>query len=163
MDVDAELHFADETHAIGSVGNVFVNVVHRPATLEMLRETRRQVQRHFRRWNGVSVAVSVLEPGAAQSVPREVREASAALAAEFKSLAAATVIEGTGFRAAATRTAIASMFLIARAPFPHKVFGDLSEGAGWVIATGARTAPIAATSEDVVRAVDVTRRALRNP
>ncbi|HEX6836806.1 MAG TPA: hypothetical protein VF334_09555 [Polyangia bacterium] len=161
--MDAELHFADETHAIGSVGPVFINVVRKPATLEMLKETRRQVQRHFRRCNNVSLALSVLEPGAAQAVPREVRDEGAALTAEFKSLAAATVIEGTGFRAAATRTAIAGMYFISKPPYPHKVFSDLSEGAGWVIATGSRTTPIGATSEEIVRAVELVRRALRNP
>ncbi len=159
--MDAELHFADDQHAIGSVGNVFVNVVRKPATLEMLRETRRQVQRHFRRCNNVTVALSVLEPGAAQAVPREVRDESAALVAEFKSLAAATVIEGTGFRAAATRTAIASMFLLARAPYPQKVFADITEGAGWILTTASKTAPSPVSVEDVARAVDVVRRALR--
>lgn len=135
----------------------------KPATLEMLRETRRQVQRHFRRCNNVSVALSVLEPGAAQSVPREVREEGAALTAEFKSLASATVIEGTGFRAAATRTAITTMYFLAKPPFPHKVFGDLSAGASWVLEIGSQSAPLGATVEDVMRAVGVVRRALRNP
>ena len=161
--MDAELQFADETHAIGSVGSVFVNVVRKPATLEMLRETRRQVQRHFRRCNNVSVALSVLEPGAAQSVPREVREEAAALSAGFKSLAAATVIEGTGFRAAATRTAIMTMYFLSKPPYPHKVFGDLSEGASWMLETGSRSAPLGATVDEVVRAVELVRRALRNP
>ena len=158
--MDAELHFADATHAIGSVGNVFINVIRKPATVQMIRETRRQVQRHFRRWNQQCVALSVLEPTAAQAVPREVRDESAALTAEFKSLAAATVIEGSGFRAAATRTAIAGMFLLARPGYPHKVFASLSEGAGWVIETGSRAAPIAATSDDILRAVEAARRAL---
>ena len=160
--MDAELHYADERHAIGSVGIVFVNVIRHPATVEMIRETRRHVQRHFRRWEGRSVAMSVLEPSAAQAVPKEVRQESAALAGEFKSLAAATVVEGTGFRAAAVRTALASMFLIARPSFPHKVFGDLSEGAGWVVATGSRAAPVGASSEDILRAVEVIRRALKS-
>ena len=159
--MDAELHFADETHAIGSVGHVFINVVRKPATVEMIRETRRQVQRHFRRCNNVSVAVTVLEPGAAQSVPPDVRDEGAALTAEFKSLAAATVIEGSGFRAAATRTAIAGMYFIAKPPFPHKVFGDLSTGAGWVIAMGASAAPNGVTVGDIVRAVEIVRGALR--
>jgi hypothetical protein len=159
--VDAELQYADERHAIASVGNVFVNVIRHPATIEMIRETRRHVLRHFRRWNHQSAAVSVLEPTAAQSVPKEVRQESAALAGEFKSLAAATVVEGTGFRAAAVRTALASMFLLARPAFPHKVFGDLLESADWLIATGSRTAPISASSADIVRAVAETRRALK--
>src|SRR5262249_32667704 len=151
---DAELHYADEGHAIGSVANVFINVIRKPATIEMIRETRRQVQRHFRRWNNVCLAMTVLEPGAAQTVPREVREESAALTADFKSLAAATVIEGSGFRAAATRTAVTTIFLFSRPPYPYKVFGDLVEGATWVLATAGRAASIAATRDDVVRAVE---------
>jgi len=126
----------------------------------MIRETRRHVLRHFRRWNNESAAVTVLEPTAAQSVPKEVRHESASLAGEFKSLAAATVVEGTGFRAAAVRTALASMFLIARPSFPHKVFGDLMESAEWLIATAERAATMHASSDDIVRAVAETRRAL---
>ena len=160
--MDAELHYADDIHAVASVGNVIINVVRKPATVAMIRETRRQVQRHFRRWNNQCVAVSVLEPGAAQSVPREVRDESAALMTEFPSLAAATVIEGSGFRAAATRTAVAGMFLISRPPYPHKVFGNLSDGAGWVIETGSKTAPLTVTRDDIVRAVEVARRALKS-
>lgn len=159
--VEPELHYADERHAIGNVGIVFVNVIRHPSTVEMIRETRRHVQRHFRRWNGRSVAVSVLEPTAAQAVPKQVRDESAALAGEFKSLAAAIVIEGSGFRAAAVRTAIASMFLLARPPFPHKVFGNLSDGAGWVLTTGGRLEPVGASSEDIVRAVALVRGALK--
>jgi len=90
-----------------------------------------------------------------------VRDEGAALTAEFKSLAAATVIEGSGFRAAATRTAIAGMYFIAKPPFPHKVFGDLSTGAGWVIAMGASAAPNGVTVGDIVRAVEIVRGALR--
>ena len=159
--MDAELHFADEGHAIGSVANVFVNVIRKPATLEMIRETRRQVQRHFRRWNNLCLAVSVLEPGAAQSVPREVRDESAALTADFKSLAAATVIEGSGFRAAATRTAVTTLFLFSRPSYPHKVFSALGDGASWVIETAGKAASIAATPDDVVRAVEAARGAIK--
>jgi hypothetical protein len=158
--VEPELHFADATCAISTVGNSFVNVLRRPATLEMIEEIRRQVQRHFRRCNGVTLALSVLEPGAAQSVPRDVREKSAKLTTDFPSLAAATVIEGSGFRAAATRTAVTTMFLFARPPYPYKVFGDLAEGASWVIETGKRGAPLSVTADDLVRAVAEARRAI---
>jgi hypothetical protein len=159
--VEAELHYADQLHAVVSVGNVFINLVRKPATVGMIRETRRQVQRHFRRWNNQCVAVSVLEPSAAQSVPREVRDESAALTAEFQSLAAATVIEGSGFRAAATRTAVSGMFLISRPSYPHKVFGNLADGASWVIEKVSRTAPLAVTSDDILRAIEVARAAVK--
>jgi hypothetical protein len=160
--VEAELHYADDLHAVASVGNVFINVVRKPATVGMIRETRRQVQRHFRRWNNQCVAVSVLEPTAAQAVPREVRDESAALTAEFHSLAAATVIEGSGFRAAATRTAVSGMFLISRPAYPHKVFASLIESARWVIETVKRTAPLEVTSDDILRAIEVARRAVKS-
>ncbi len=158
--MESEVHYADAMHAIGSVGNVFINVIRQPITLVGVRETRLHVQRHFRRWSDCCVALTVIEPAAAQSVPREVRDASAALTTEFKSLAAATVIEGSGFRAAATRTAVAGMFLLARAPFPHKVFGSLRDGADWVIATGSRGGRIEATADALLGAVERTRGAM---
>ena len=160
--MEAELLYADDLHAVASVGNVFINVVRKPATVGMIRETRRQVQRHFRRWNNQCVAVSVLEPTAAQAVPKEVRDESAALTAEFQSLAAATVIEGSGFRAAATRTAVSGMFLISRPSYPHKVFASLSEGARWVIETCKRATPLDVTADDILRAIEVARQALKS-
>jgi hypothetical protein len=158
--VDAELHYADREHAIGSIGNVFINIIRQPSTVPMVQEIRRQVERHFRRWNNQCVSIAVLEPTAAQSVPREVRDATAALTQAFPSLAAATVIEGTGFRAAATRTAVAGLFLLSRPPFPHRVFGTLDEGTSWILATGSRSAPIGPSAEAVLAAIAATRSAI---
>ncbi len=158
--MEAELHFADQAFAVSTVGHGFVNVLRKPATMAMLEEVRRQVQRHFRRYDGVTLALSVLEPSAAQSVPRDVRELSAKLTTDFPSLAAATVIEGSGFRAAATRTAVTTMFLFSRPPYPYKVFGDLAEGAAWVIATGKRGATLGVSADDLMRAVDQARAAI---
>src|SRR6185312_14460461 len=120
----------------------------------MINEIRRHVARHHRRCNGVVIAMSVLEPGATQSMPREVRDNSTRLTTEYSSLAAATVIKGSGFRAATTRTAVTTMFLFARPPYPYKVFGNLSEGASWVVATGQKSQPLSVTAEDIVRAVE---------
>lgn len=159
--MDAELHYTDHAFAVCTVGSSFVNVLRKPATMEMIDEIRRQVQRHHRRCNGIVVAMSVLEPSAAQSVPRDVRENSARLTTEYHSLAAATVIEGSGFRAAATRTAVTTMFLFARPPYPYKVFGDLAEGASWVVATGQKSQPLSVTAEDIVRAVETARAAIK--
>ena len=159
--MEAELHFADQAFAVSSVGNGFVNVLRKPATIEMIEEIRRQVQRHYRRTGGVTVALSVLEPGAAQSVPRDVRENGAKLTTDFPSLAAATVIEGSGFRAAATRSAVTTMFLFARPPYPYKVFGSLDEGAAWVVATGQKgNAALTVSAADLLRAVERARRAI---
>jgi hypothetical protein len=156
--VDAELHYADDTHAIGSLGIVFINIVRKPANLAMLRETRRQVQRHFRRWNNRSAALSVIEPSAAQALTKEVRDESAALTGDFPSRAAATVIEGSGFRAAATRTAMVGLFLLSRPKYPHKVCGSVADGAKWLVAT---VADLGVTPEALVRAVEITRRAFK--
>lgn len=156
--IETELHFADDVHAIGSIGIVFINIVRKPATLPMLKETRRQVQRHFRGWNQRAVALSVLEPSAAQALPKEVRDETAALTSDFPSLAAATVIEGTGFRAAATRTAMAGLFLLSRPKYPVKVCGTISDGAHWLLQTRPE---IGVTVEAMVRAVELTRGSLK--
>ena len=147
--MDAELHYTDHAFAVCTVGSSFVNVLRKPATMEMIDEIRRQVQRHHRRCNGIVVAMSVLEPSAAQSVPRDVRENSARLTTEYHSLAAAT------------RTAVTTMFLFARPPYPYKVFGDLAEGASWVVATGQKSQPLSVTAEDIVRAVETARAAIK--
>jgi hypothetical protein len=46
----------------------------------------------------------------------------------------AYVVEGQGLGAAAIRTALALLSLVARYPFPLKVFGSLPEAAPWMLA-----------------------------
>lgn len=47
----------------------------------------------------------------------------------------AVVFEGTGFRAAAVRSAVVGLTVLARQKFAHKVFSNLSDAATWLHAT----------------------------
>jgi hypothetical protein len=49
--------------------------------------------------------------------------------------ASAVVFEGTGFRAAAVRSVVVGLTMLARQKFPHKVFGNLPDAASWMHAT----------------------------
>lgn len=44
----------------------------------------------------------------------------------------ALVYEGSGFRAAAVRSVVTGLSMIASQAFPHKVFASTSEGAAWM-------------------------------
>jgi hypothetical protein len=66
-------------------------------------------------------------------------------------IAAVTVIEGSGFRAAAVRGAVTGMTLLLRASYPAKTFATVRD-AGEFLAT---IAPLGA--EDITRAVEQLR------
>lgn len=54
------------------------------------------------------------------------------------------VIEGTGFRAAAARTAASTFRLLARASFPLKIASNVPEMAPWIVTRLSIGAPVAA-------------------
>ena len=85
----------------------------------------------------------VVESGA-EPPDQAVRDASADMIASFgKDLAAcACVIEGTGFRAAITRTVLASMQFVARSATPTRFFERVPIAAAWltdVVAPGSES------------------------
>lgn len=47
--------------------------------------------------------------------------------------ASCLVHEGTGFRTAAIRTLVTGLTLLAKQPFPHKVFATVEDAASWIV------------------------------
>jgi hypothetical protein len=78
--------------------------------------------------------LTVVEPNAPPP-PSDVRDALAAVLAEFGKLIkfSAVAFEGTGFRAAMVRGVVTGLTLLARMPYPHKVFAGVPEAARWLI------------------------------
>jgi len=68
------------------------------------------------------------------------RNAIAELLRSFgeKIAASALIFEGEGFRAAAVRSVVAGLNLLARQPYPHKVFGTSEEASNWLAPTLAK-------------------------
>jgi hypothetical protein len=116
---------------VASCGRVFINVFRLAATMEVVIEVRRHVERHWRVWPDRVVSITVIEPSAGSPPPADVRAQTSALTREYKSTAA-IVIEGNGFRAAAMRTVISGMYLFSRQTYPYKILGTVAEGARWI-------------------------------
>jgi len=67
-------------------------------------------------------------------------------------VAAAQVVEGTGFRGAAMRAVLSMLQLASRAPYPMAVFSEVPEAATWLTAELKKRAGRAPEAADVVTA-----------
>src|SRR5690242_3540322 len=113
------------------------------------------------RTGGKAVSISVIEPTAAAApASAEVRNALETFAREGYVNAAAIVIEGTGFRAAAARTIVAGMYIVARRAYPHKIVATPAGGAAWLVEALAALG-IAQAAAELVDAVEKARAAIR--
>ncbi len=154
------IHFRDRRQALASSGHVFVTVLREPMTIEAVEPLRRESFRTSQRCGGKCATLAIIEPTAASPASAEVREATAAFARETDIMAAAIVIEGSGFRPAATRTLIAGMYLVTRKSYAHKIVATVEEGAAWLVAQLAG-AGITQPAEDIVAAAEAARAAIR--
>jgi hypothetical protein len=79
--------------------------------------------------------VTIVEPNAPPP-PSEVRDALARLLGEFGRTIrfSAVAFEGSGFRAAMVRGVVTGLTLLARMPYPHKVFAGVDESSRWLTA-----------------------------
>mgnify|MGYP000374441796 CR=1 FL=1 len=72
----------------------------------------------------------------------------------------ALVCEGSGFRASMVRGIATGLTLIARPPFPHKVFPDVAAAAGWLEARTRRPGSVPHRALDIVSQVAALRTAI---
>jgi hypothetical protein len=154
------IHFSDSRQALGSCGNVFVTVLRQPMTIEAVEPLRRESFRMSERFAGKCVSLAIIEPTAASPASTEVRDATAAFARESNIMAAAIVIEGSGFRPAATRTLVAGMYLVTKKSYPHKIVATAEEGAVW-LAEQLVAAGVPVSASEIVAAARATRAAIR--
>jgi serine/threonine protein kinase len=149
-----EIVACDRDHCIGTWRN-FLLVLWRGQTRVVSVEATRPVLEQLARRSPNSVGmISIVEDHA----PAPSAEARAAIARLFASVAkdvvaSAVAVEGTGFRAAFVRGVVTSLTMLARQPFPHKVFPGLQEAAAWLTPQGPFVAPHTATANQLVDAV----------
>jgi len=157
------LEFADERVGLALAGTVFVNVLRRSLTMKQMAEVRRVVAKQQARGEASARgAITVLELSALDSIDEEARRDSARLMSEVRSAAAATVVEGRGFRAVAGRAIISGLYLVSRPPYQHRVFSDAEEGARWMGALVAGK-PAAPTAKEISEAIAEARAAILSP
>ena len=158
--MEAMIHDCDDRIALASCGAVYISLLRKPLTIDGVARMARQSKRMFELYHGKIVSLAVIEPSAADAASKEVREKSAELARAHPILGAAIVIEGSGFRPAATRTLVAGMYLVTKKEYPHKIVSTAAEGAEWLVSILAQ-AGVAHSAHDMVAAVEAARAAIR--
>ncbi|MCU1279419.1 MAG: hypothetical protein JWM53_2965 [bacterium] len=156
----AIIHDSDDRIALASLGAVYISVLRQPLTVDGLARLTKHSKRLFELHRGKCVSLAIIEPTAAAAASAEVREKSAELARAHPILGAAIVIEGSGFRPAATRTLIAGMYLVTKKEYPHKIVATPAEGAAWLVPILAQ-AGVAQSATDIVAAAEATRASIK--
>src|SRR6478609_625818 len=153
------IHDVDERIALASCGAVYISLLRKPLTLDGVARMAKQSRRMFELYRGKCVSLAVIEPAAADAASKEVRDKSAELARAQPILGAAIVIEGTGFRPAATRTLVAGLYLVTKKEYPHKIVSTPAEGAEWLVPILAQVG-VTQSAADMVAAVEEARAAI---
>jgi len=136
----AEAVEVTKDHLVGTWQNDVLLVFKQETTALALGAVRRAVEQVAAKHEGAVFILTVVEERAPMP-PSATRDAMADL---LKSLArsvelSAVVHEGAGFRAAAVRSVVTGVGLVARLPFPHKVFATVTDAANWYGPNSRRT------------------------
>lgn len=118
---------------VGTIGPVSLAIWRTKPTPALFEIQRRELFAAVARNPGKVAFLCVVEPSA-EAPEQEVRDASAAMISSLgsKLAACACVIEGSGFRAAITRTVLTGMALVARDPAPNRFFEHVSVASTWL-------------------------------
>lgn len=157
----AQIHESTRDHVALSWSNLACVVFKGTTTLGGVRAIQRVYDETWAKNPEGIYMMTIVEDRAPLPVV-EVRDALATFLAggAGKTIFSAVVQEGTGFRAAAVRGVVTGLAMVARMPYPHRVFGTPTEAARW-FGTSEKQ-PIDA--QDLVFAVaDARERAMRMP
>jgi hypothetical protein len=129
----ADLLLADPDYALATWGSLFVIVWRAYTPVEAVQEARRQLQAHAVRKGQIGF-LTFVHPGA--PIPSSTaRSELAGLLRDASPFvqASAVVYEGDGFHAAAVRSVVTGLALLARQKFPHKIFGKTTDASAWLV------------------------------
>lgn len=118
---------------VGTIGPVSLAIWRSKPTRELFEIQRRELVAAVARNPGKVAFLCVVE-ASSDAPEQELRDASAAMITSLgsKLAACACVIEGSGFRAAITRTVLTGMTLITRSAAPNRFFEHVSSASTWL-------------------------------
>jgi hypothetical protein len=130
-----EVFHAEPDFAVGRCGPVFI-VVWKVDTTEAGMKRVAELFRAAKLPDRVGMLTVVDQ--AANMPSAEARALGAAFLSRnaTRIVASAVVHEGSGFRAAAVRAVVTGLSMIARQPYPHKVFPEVQPAASWLCQAG---------------------------
>jgi hypothetical protein len=131
----AQIYEATRDHVVLTWSNVACAVFKRETTLGGVRSIQSAYDALASRNPEGVYMVTIVEDRAPLPVV-EVRDALAKFLASGagRTKMSAVIQEGVGFRAAAVRGVVTGLAMVARLPYPHKVFGTPTEAARWFAA-----------------------------
>ncbi len=117
----------------GDVAGTWTMILHRPPQQADMLAARPTLARMARAYPAGFPTLTWVLPSAGFSLDAASREAASQVTAEYAKsiLSRATLIEGTGFQAAAVRAIVTGIDFVSRTTSPGKVFADLESSLAW--------------------------------
>jgi hypothetical protein len=158
---ELRIHFEDEGVRVGILRNAVLTLWLKNPTAARVRAFR-SAQRIVATGTGAFGGISVMAPLADEKLDlgEELRREFAESMKEFngRPAAAAVLVEGVGFRAAAARALTTGIMLVARPKYPIKVFADRHEAARWLMPQLAQGVKEPLTDGEVLTALNTLER-----
>ncbi len=153
----ARVHVLDANHCMATWHNFVIVIWRKDTTADAVKQLRELFQKTSTMTQAVCL-LTIVEPNAPPP-SSDVRDALAGVLGEFGKLIkfSAVAFEGSGFRAAMVRGVVTGLTMLARMPYPHKVFAGVDDSVRWLCgnATGIGWRD---TPTDVIEAVAELRR-----
>ena len=151
--VEASLKVVTPDYCIATWSSVLVLIWRVNTTMDAVAAVRHEIEA-LGRAHPQGIGLLTIVEQAAPVPSSEARNGLARTLADFGKIIrhSAVVHEGSGFRAAAIRGVVTGLTMLARPPYPHKVFSTLDSAALW-LASGLRAAGIDCDAEDLSTAV----------
>ncbi len=154
---EPNVYEATPDHIVGTWNNVSL-IIWRVATFSNAVDlSQRTSEELARKYPGGIGLLTIIE----QSAPMPPSEARSRIADFFASAdyikASSVAFEGTGFRAGAVRSVVAGLTMLARQPFPHKIFATLKEATDWQVPELTKATDAQYTSAQMWQAVTSLR------
>ena len=142
-------------HVLLTWSNVVVAIFRRETTLASVASIQRIYNKCAAAHRRGIYMLTIVEEGAPMP-PAEVREALARFleSGSGKTLLSGVVHEGTGFRAAAVRSVVTGLAMLARLPYPHRVFASVELASHWFASAGAKDIYVT----ELLQGIDEARR-----
>jgi len=129
MQINTRYH--DDAHCIAWVGNVQLILSREAPTSAVMRTIIRELEALSKNCGGGTGALLVINSDC-KPPSEEARTYIRTELANSSMVAAAQVVEGTGFRGAAMRAVLSVLQLASRTRYPMEIFSGVDEGARWL-------------------------------
>lgn len=131
-----DIRHTDANCSVVTHGSCFIVIWHNDTELSAVRRLSEIFRGFIDQQPSKVTFLTIVDAGA----PVPSSEARTALASFMSQAgerigASAVIFEGSGFRAAAVRSVVTGLTMLARQGYPHKVFATLTEGIMWINAT----------------------------